>query len=99
MDFGPEVLELVERRLVELGVEWSILTPDELQSRFDRGEVSGPAYHVEIKLDSVSCALTITVLDQEQVDEYAPVRAVSDEVSRLDTSRRYVAYHQVIVAP
>jgi hypothetical protein len=98
-DFAADVVAIVERRLTELGVESSDLSGGELESRFGRREISGPASHFEVDLDGTECALTVTTLNEAQVDDYGPIRSVSDEVSRLQASGRFVAYHQVIVAP
>jgi hypothetical protein len=94
-----EVTKIVERRLNELHVNAKPLPAEELKARFGRQQVSEPALHFEIALDGTACALTVTVLDQDQVDDYGPVRAVSEEVGRLQAAGRFVAYHQVMVAP
>jgi hypothetical protein len=97
--FTHEVFETVERRLKDLDVGTVPLPAAELTARFGRQQVSDIAFHFEVELDSTTCALTVTVLDQQQADDYRLVRAVSEEVGRLRASGRFVAYHQVLVAP
>ena len=93
------MVEIVERRLDDLSISVRDLSRDELLSRFGRCGVSARADSFELALDDVPRALTVTVLDQKEADDYRAVRAVSDEVGRLQESGRRVAYHQVIVAP
>ena len=93
------MLEIVERRLDDLSVSFWHLSPEELRSRFGRRQTLAPADSFELTLDGDPRALTVTVLDQEETDDYRPVRAVSAEVGRLEASGRQVAYHQVILAP
>lgn len=99
MDLRREVLELVERRLDDLSISSQDLSPEELVSRFGRRPVSTHAASFELSPDDVPRALTVTVLDQDETDDYRPVQAVSEEVGRLQASGRRVSYHQVIVAP
>ncbi|HEY3551200.1 MAG TPA: hypothetical protein VGK69_09145 [Gaiellaceae bacterium] len=99
MDLTREVLEIVEGRLDDLSISFRTLSPEELLSRFGRRRTFVRAESFELKLDEAPRALTVTVLDQEEADDYVPVRAVSEEVGRLHESGRRVAYHQVIVAP
>ncbi|MCP4115373.1 MAG: hypothetical protein GY737_08185 [Desulfobacteraceae bacterium] len=97
--FAREVIDTIERRLKELEIDTEPLTVDELKTHFDRQQVSGDALHFEVELDDTPCALTATVLDQQEADDYGPVRTVSKEVGRLQASGRFVVYHQVMVAP
>jgi hypothetical protein len=97
--FVREVLETVERRLKALNVGSKPLTASELLGRFGRQEFSSSAFHFEVEVDGVPCALTVTVLDEQQADDYGPVRIVSEEVGRLQALGRFVAFHQVMVAP
>ena len=99
MDLRREVLELVERHLDDLSISFWNLSPEELLSRFGRRSVSQQADSFELVLDGVPGALTVTVLDEEEAEDYGPVRAVSEEVGRVEESGRPVAYHQVILAP
>jgi hypothetical protein len=99
VDLRREVLGLVERRLDDLSISFRSLSSEELLSRFGRRRISARADSFELTLDDVPRALTVTALDQEEADDYGPVRAVSEEVGRLQASGRPVAYHQVIVAP
>jgi hypothetical protein len=98
--FTDDALATARRRLSELKIDAAPVQGDELEARFGRRETSsGSAFHAELSLDGAPCVLTVTALDQAQVDDYGPVRAVSDEVGRLQSSGRVVAYHQVMVAP
>ena len=67
--------------------------------QFGRQDLSSSAFHFGVELDGVPCALTVTVLDEQQADDYGPVRAVSEEVGRLQALGRFVTFHQVMVAP
>jgi hypothetical protein len=97
-EFREEVRSTVEDRLEHLGVEAAPLPADELESRYGR-RATGEAIHYRVSLGGTDQALTVTPLDQEQVDDYRPVLEVTEEVERLQREGRAVPYHQVIVAP
>jgi hypothetical protein len=97
--FTQRALEIIERRFNEFSIDVKSLTVESLMEKFGRQQVSTPAFYFELQLIDIRCALTVTVLDEQQADDYESVRAVSEEVGRLLVSGRFVVYHQVIVAP
>lgn len=97
--FRDEVERIVEERLEELGADVSPLSAGELAARYGRRDLDDGARHYAVEIDGTRYALTVTPLEQAQVDDHRPIAAVTDEVERLQREQRVVPYHQVIVAP